>query len=205
MAAETLILTVSLKIPDNEARSALEALQAKMGLADSVRDLAREDVWELRVTSDEDASGPQIGGDEERAANTSDESAVRVLKRIVETTNLFANPNKHRYSLAVGTASQVELEPDQMAVLVSDREGSEGESMVASLRGLNAGQVVGARRWVRWRVTLGSPPAREDATLASLLRKIAVADARDGGLFCNPHIEQATAVLPWGDEKVLVR
>ena len=192
MAAETLTLTVSLKIPDNEARSALEALQAKMGLADSVRDLAREEVWELQVEG---------GG----AADAARERSIDVLARIVETTNLFANPNKHTYSLAVGTASQVELEPDQIAVLVSDREGSEGESMVASLRGLNAGQVVGARRWVRWRVTLSSPPARVDATLASLLRKIAVADARDGGLFCNPHIEQARAVFPWGDEKVLAR
>ena len=185
MATERLTLTVSLKVPDNEARSALEAIRVKMGHAERVRDLERDEVWELDV----ECSSP--------------EDARAEIERLVESTNLFANPNKHRYALRPGAAGGVELSPDEVAILVSDREGSAGDSMVAALKRLGTSSVVAARRWVQWRVSLAEEAAREEPTLSSLIEGISVATGRDGGLLCNPHIELARAVFPWGEEKSL--
>jgi len=213
----TLALTVSLKIPDNEARSALEALRVKMGLGQEVRGLAREEVWEFRV--DEPGAGEQSGsakvgravsgsGDAGASAagdDAADASTQVAIERIVGSTNLFANPNKHRYSLAAGGACDVTLGESQLAILVSDRGNAANESMAASLKRLGAVDVAGVRRWTRWIVTLEPGRGRDRPGLEALLQRIAVADARDGGLFCNPHIEEARAILPWGEEKPLVR
>ena len=185
MAVERFALTVALKVPDNEARSALEAVRVKMGLSDRVRDLRREEVWEL------DVECPSV------------DDARSEIERLVESTNLFANPNKHRYALEAGSAATCALAPDEVAILVSDREGSAGNSMVAALRRLGAAAVVGARRWVRWRVLLSEDAVRGEPSLLPLIERIGVATGRDGGLLCNPHIELARAVLPWGEEKSL--
>lgn len=185
MAVERLKLTVSLKVPDNEARSALEALRVKMGLSDRVRDLAREEVWEL------DVDGP------------SPEAALSEIERLVESTNLFANPNKHRYALEAGSAGAIELAPDEVAILVSNREGSLGDSMVDALRRLGADCVVGARRWVCWRVFLTRDAVAGEPAILSLIQRIGVASSRGDGLLSNPHIEFARAVFPWGEEKSL--
>ena len=55
MPTHRLLLEVSLKVADNEARSALEAIRVKMGLSADVRDLSREEVWELEVDADDPA------------------------------------------------------------------------------------------------------------------------------------------------------
>ncbi|MBD3348695.1 MAG: hypothetical protein GF400_05825 [Candidatus Eisenbacteria bacterium] len=185
MPEDRLTLTVSLKTPDNEARSALEALRVKMGLGATVSGLDREDVWEFGL-----ADGGRCVGD---------------IKRVVESTNLFANPNKHRCAFKPGAASDVTLGANQLDILVSDRERAESESILSSLRRLGVRGVVDARHWVRWRVTLEFSLAPSKPDLSSLIGSIAVANAREGGLFCNPHIERATAVLPWGEEKALAR
>ncbi len=220
MTRETLTLTVALRIPDNEARSALEAIRVKMGLANRVRDLVREEVWELTVRSDPGpARGSEASGTGSGDPGTGSEasgirsdppadasgSARAAIERIVETTNLFANPNKHRYALSRGHAADCALAPDEVAILVSDRESARGDSMVEAVRRLGVGALSGARRWVRWRLFLSEPPSREDPGLLPLIQRVAVAAAREGGLLCNPHIQEARAILPWGDENLLVR
>ncbi len=187
MALQRLVLTIALKVSDNEARSALEAIRVKMGLADRVRDLLREDVWELEV----EAESPG--------------AARETVLRLVEMTNLFANPNKHRYSLSEAdeASGSAALAADEAAVLVSDREGTEGESMVAAVRRLGIEVLVGARRWTRWRVRLAETPSPGDPDLVPLLRKIGVATGRRGGLLCNPHSQICRAILPWGAENRL--
>jgi len=180
-----LVLNVSLKVPDNEARSALEAIRAKMGLSAVVLDLAREEVWELDV----DAPGPH--------------EARAVVSSLVETTNLFANPNKHRTRVTEGEGPRADLAPDEVAVLVSDRESALGGSILSAARRLGIAQLCGARRWVRWRVKLAECPTPEDPRLLDLIRRIGVATGRREGLLCNPHCQAARAILPWGDEKPL--
>jgi phosphoribosylformylglycinamidine (FGAM) synthase PurS component len=199
-----LTLTVSLKVGDNEARSALEAIQVKMGLAQEVRELSREDRWELEVKAD------------------SQDGAYSVVRELVETTNLFANPNKHRFTLAprrvggevsgsvsgsVGRQESPEasdLAEDEVAILVSDRESAEGESILSAIQRLGVKNVVSARKWVRWRVGLTRIPARGEPEVLELIRRIGVTTSRRDGLLSNPHSQVSRAVLPWGEEKPLV-
>jgi len=187
MPVHTVVLTVGLKITDNEARSALEAIQVKMGLGEQVRALAREDRWELDVET-------------ETAAE-----AEAAVARLVQTTNVFANPNKHRYAFAPAGASHgADLAPDEVAVLVTDREGAQGESMVVALRRAGAASVVAVRRSARWRVRLATPPAPGQPGLLELVRRIGVAESRSEGLLANPHSQTVRAVFPWGEQKPLV-
>ncbi len=226
MARQSLTLTVELRITDNEARSALEAVQVKMGLGDRVTDLVREELWEIEVeAADSDA-------------------ALEVLGGLVKTTNLFANPNKHRYTLAAGEGARAvgegaratggasgqgaratggasgqgaagapgeaatganghDLAPDEVAILVTDREGTAGASVLSAIKRIGVDDVVGVRKWTRWRVRLSAPAESGDPELLSLITRIGVATGRRDGLLSNPHSQISRAVLPWGEEKVL--
>lgn len=191
-ARHSFFLSVELKATGNEARSALEALQEKMGLREHVRDLAREDLWEIDVDA--------------RTA----EGARETIEQLVRTTNLFANPNKHKYTLAdadgaePGAASWAAgLEDDEVAVLVTDRESAEGESVLSAIRRIGVDEVVGIRKWTRWRIRLAEPPTRGDPEVLALIRRIGVATGRRDGLLSNPHSQISRAILPWGEEKVL--
>jgi len=185
-----LFLSVVLKAAGNEVRSALEALQEKMNLREQVRDLAREDLWEIDVESGSPAD------------------ARATIERLVQTTNLFANPNKHRYALSVrgdGTAeSWAEgLADDEVAILVTDREGAEGESVLSAIRRIGANEVVSIRKWTRWRICLTEPPTAGDPEAIALIRRIGVATGRRDGLLSNPHSQISRVITPWGEEKVL--
>ena len=187
MSTHRLRLGVSLRVTDNEARSALEAIRVKMGLADHVRDLTREEVWEL------DVDAPDV------------ERAKSIVAGLVESTNLFANPNKHRTRLDDAGGRSTDLAPDEVAILVSDRESAEGASMLAAVERLGVRGIVGARKWIRWRVRLAETPSPEEPRTLDLITRIGVATGRRDGLLCNPHCQIASAILPWGDEKPLAR
>lgn len=178
-------LTVSLKVPDNEARSALEALTVKMGLAGEVADLTREELWVFEF--DETVDEPR-----------------GVVEQLARETNVFVNPNKHRYAIAAGSDRVAAvLDSDEVAILVRDRDGSRHASILPVLRRLGISGVRDAAKWTRWRVRMSAPPEAGDPGLLSLLRRIAVTTGRHDGLLANPHSQVARAVLPWGDEKPL--
>jgi phosphoribosylformylglycinamidine (FGAM) synthase PurS component len=202
MASQSVILTVGLKVTDNEARSALEALQEKMGLRGSVRDLAREELWEIGVEAESPAA------------------AADVVAKLVRSTNLFANPNKHNYTLRErgaperevpergeaerdGSDSGTDLSPDEIAILVSDRDGADGESVLSAIHRIGVDSVGSVRRWTRWRVTLSEPPRKNDPEVDRLIRAIGVTTGRREGLLSNPHSQTSLAILPWGEEKRL--
>lgn len=179
-----LFLSVVLKATGNEARSALEALQEKMNLRDQVADLQREELWEIEVTAETPSH------------------AEETVKRLVMTTNLFANPNKHNYSLSAADW----MEPgrdDEVIFLVTDREGTGGESVLSAIRRIGVDDVVGVRKWTLWRIRLVEPPVRGNPELIELIKKIGVASGRRDGLLSNPHLQVSRAILPWGEEKVL--
>ncbi|MBD3367742.1 MAG: hypothetical protein GF405_06165 [Candidatus Eisenbacteria bacterium] len=180
-------LVVKLKVTDNEARSALEALQVKMGLGDAVSGLARDDVWELSVEADDEAAAIELIGD------------------LVSATNLFANPNKHRTAVGRPGATGDPLGDDEIAVLVAERGSDEGAAILRTLEGLGHGDVVDARRWTRWRVRLAEMPGHDDPDLLARVRHIAVTTGRAEGLLSNPHCEVSRVVFPWGGEAWLER
>jgi len=182
MGVHTVVLTVGLKITDNEARSALEALRVKMGLGEAVRSLAREERWQLGVE-----------------APTSAE-AEAVVAGLVRATNLFANPNKHCHAIGSG----VDLAPDEVAILVTDREGADGASILTTLHRLGASSVTCIARSARWRVGLAEAPRPDDPAILELLRDIGVTESRSVGLLANPHSQTVRVLFPSGEEKPLV-
>jgi hypothetical protein len=182
---QRIVLTVALKVTDNEALSALEALQTKMGMADSVVGLAREVQWELDVEAD----GP--------------ESALRVVTEIVKRTNVFLNPNKHRSTLTSVPHAWDGLDDDEVAILVSDRDGAESLAAIAAGSRIGVTGLRKATRRIRWRVRLAEAPSREQPGLLALMRKIGVASDRGTGLLSNPHSQTALVAFPWGEEKTL--
>ena len=189
-ATHNLFLNVVLKAAGNEARTALEAVQEMMKLRDRVRDIAREELWELEV----------VGGTADDARET--------VERLVTSTNLFLNPNKHKHTLSdAGTKDAGSwasgLDDDEVAILVADREGTEGESVLCAIRRIGVDDVVGIRKWTRWRVRLTEPPKSGDPEALALIRRIGVATGRRDGLLSNPHSQISRAILPWGEEKVL--
>jgi len=187
MSTQTLRITVGLKVTDNEAKSALEALQEKMGLRESVRDLAREELWEVDVEA------------------TTPDAARSTVESLVQRTNLFANPNKHRYEITAAdeSGSSAVLGTDEVAVLVSDRESTVGPSVLSAIRGTGVDDVVAVRKWTRWRVGLTQAPVKGDPAVVELIQRIGVATGRRDGLLSNPHSQVSRAILPWGEEKVL--
>lgn len=187
MPVQNVLLTVGLKVTDNEALSALEAIQVKMGLGERVRDLRREELWEIEVDAE------------------TLEAAAAAVEGLVATTNIFANPNKHSHALAPrGEAPGAQdLDGDEVAVLVSERESGEGESVLHALERIGVPAVRSLRRWTRWRIRLDGPPSRDDDELLPLIRRIGVATGRHDGLLSNPHSQISRAALPWGEELTL--
>ena len=182
---QRVVLTVALKVTDNETLSALEALQTKMDMADSVVDLAREVQWELDV---------EAGGAE---------SALRIVTEIVERTNVFLNPNKHRSTLTTVPHAWEGLGENEVAILVTDRDGAESLAVLAAASRIGVTGLRKAERRIRWRVRLAETPSREQPGLLPLLRKIGVASDRGTGLLSNPHSQTALVAFPWGEEKPL--
>jgi hypothetical protein len=184
MASHDLVLTVSRKTVDNEARSALEALRVKMGLGEAIRSLARDEVWELAVEA------------------PSAREALEGVRAVVTSTNLFANPNKHRYLLAATGGVGGAARPDSVTILVSGRDGAEGAGMVTAVNRLGGARLVRARRWTRWLITLGAAGTSESG-IDEIVRRCGVVVDRENGLLCNPHSEIGRIVLPSGEEKPL--
>lgn len=188
MTRHVLQIRVGLKVTDNEARSALEALQEKMGLRDRVADLVREELWEVEVEA--------ASADEARGA----------VENLVQTTNLFANPNKHDYEISLvdeSTSTAEGLGESEFAVLVRDRESTVGPSVLCAIERIGVDDVAAVRKWTRWRVGLTEPPVRGDPEVWALITRIGVATGRRDGLLSNPHSQVSRAVLPWGEEKAL--
>jgi phosphoribosylformylglycinamidine (FGAM) synthase PurS component len=76
-------LFVKLKIPDVTASTARNTLQRRLGYADVLRDLQREDYWDLTVEAESEDAARALGVE------------------LAERTNVFVNPNKHTYRLNV--------------------------------------------------------------------------------------------------------
>jgi len=179
-------LAVRLKITDNEALSALEALHAKMGLQGVVAGLIRETLWNLEVE-----------------AATAHE-ARRTVEKAISRTNVFLNPNKHFHAFVPPGGAGTDLDQDEVAVVVTDREGAESPRALAAVARAGVREITGAHRCTRWRVRLTHFLAPEQPDVLEVIRRIGVTTGRDAGLLANPHSQSAVAVFPSGEQKPLV-
>lgn len=178
-------LAVRLKITDNDAFSALEALHAKMGLRDVVADLVRETLWELDV----DAATPG--------------EAEATVEEAISRTNVFLNPNKHSHAFPPAGEAGVDLDADEVGVVVTDRDGADSPRALAAVARAGVPEITAARRSTRWRIRLTQAPSPGQPGVLDLIRRIGVTTRRDAGLLANPHSQSAVCVLPWGERMSL--
>lgn len=161
-------LVVSLKIPDVVALTARQTLRRRLG-HDELVDLTRADWWRLSL-------------------EVADEAAALLLGReLAEATNLFVNPNKHRYELGLSTPLPAPREGvTAVAVLTGFRDDAGASLAAQALRGrLGYGDRVSAVElgtlWV-YQLAVDDPVrARELAEAMTVTR------SRTAGLLVNPH------------------
>jgi len=172
------VLRLWLKVADATALTARETLQRSMGYGRTVQDVARSEIWAFRWR---DRSRP-----------------AEVLERLALETNLFHNPNKHRYEIAVGAEH---LHPrGNVWVLVSvPGAGSQMGELLARRR-LVDGEIPRVRRAELWELTLDG----DKAARSRLAREIAVTESHRKGLLSNPHLEDAAVLTaPPGAEEIV--
>ncbi len=171
---QTVELTVELKIPDVTALTASNALRRRLGYQDTLIELKRADYYRLGL-------------------NVADEQAALALAtELAEQTNLFVNPNKHRYSVTAGSGQSADPRPDGLwtiNVLVTDPDSGAGSGVLAALQGRlgYADRVVDVVAGNLWILTLQAE-SREQAE--QVAEKLAVTVSREQGLLLNPHFQQ---------------
>ncbi len=167
-------LTVDLKIPDVTALTAAGALRRRLGYGDVLVELRRADYYRLSLLTD------------------SEQEALQIARDLAENTNLFVNPNKHRYQVATGVHNcTVKVDDGAYAVnvLVTDPESGSGDGILGALQGRlgygdNVADVIAGNLW-----TLVLRADSKELAEA-VAEEIAVTRSRGEGLLLNPHYQE---------------
>ena len=161
-------LRVRLKVPDTTALSAEDILKRKMGYADRLERLEREDWWLFEVEAD----------DPVRARERVDEWAARCTALV--------NPNKHHSTVEVLDTWPPEGRGTGIRVLVRDREDVRADSMLAFLRkSFGARDLAALSSATLWTLHAGST----EIDARSLAAEITVLRSQARGLLANPHAQ----------------
>ncbi len=172
-------LFVRLKIPDVVAVTAQTTLQRRMGYAETLRRLKREDFWKITVDA------------------ASREEAERLAVELAEKTSLFVNPNKHTYTYQVveSGAHDTDKTPSprdgtwSVRVLVTVDDDAEASLTLDALRNrLGYGHVVrNVERGTLWTLEIAADSAEAARRVAE---EITVTRRVDAGLLVNPHFQE---------------
>jgi phosphoribosylformylglycinamidine (FGAM) synthase PurS component len=171
---QTVELTVELKIPDVTALTAANALRRRLGYQDTLIALNRADYYRLELNVD------------------SEQAALDLTTEMAEQTNLFVNPNKHRFSVTAGAANAVASEGDgtqTINVLVTDPDSGKGSGVLGALQGrLGYGdRVADVTAGNLWILKLKAETHEQAEQMA---HDIAVTLSREQGLLLNPHFQE---------------
>jgi phosphoribosylformylglycinamidine (FGAM) synthase PurS component len=165
-------LYVELKIPDVTALTAAGTLRRRLGYDGVLTELNRGDYY--RISLDVDTQ----------------EEALELATEMAENTNIFVNPNKHRYTVFAGRHNAVtvpEAGETAVNVLVLDPAGGSGSAIADALRdrlgyGETVREVVAGTLW-----TIVLQADDEEARRAA--EEITVTKSRTEGLLMNPHYQ----------------
>jgi hypothetical protein len=160
-------LATRLKVADPTAVTALSTLRGRLGLAEDIAGLSREEIFVMDVDAP-----PQI--------------ALGLVEDLVRSTNLFLNPNKHHYRLTL--EGFPDSEADRAAYLLVWTPG-EGEDLRDSLwRHARAVQVLAVFRAWLWRFTGGARTGAD--RLMKAVAQSAVQKSRRQGLLVHPAYQE---------------
>lgn len=155
---------MKLRVPDRVALTAFRTLTDVMGYAETLFSLEREDYFLVRVIAE------------------TPEAAVDYVKKGVEETAFFANPNKE--TAVVAPKSRPISTDEKMTVLTFPAAGLELPRLKSRLLALGYDKVEAAGRGVIWRLLLRKGTRPEEAL------KLVVTKSRAEGLLMNPHSER---------------
>ena len=170
---QTVELTVELKIPDLTALTAGSALRRRMAYGDVLVELRRADYYRLSLNAESEAE------------------AVKLAEKLAEDTNLFVNPNKHRYEVSAGIHNSVAADQNgtyAVSVLITDPNSGAGAGILEALRGRlgygdEVAEVLAGNLWV---LVLKAESREQAETIAEAA---AVTRSREEGLLLNPHYQ----------------
>ncbi len=177
-------LLVRLRIPDVVALTARNALQRRMGYADTLADLQRADYWKLTLNV------------------ASPEDALALATDLAENTNLFVNPNKHSYTVAVvprelraaaattaHRSSAPSSGPFEVRVLITSPDDAGGQQACQALQGrLGYGdKVADVRKGTLWTLFISTAHAEQARCIAE---EMTITRRIDRGLLLNPHYQE---------------
>lgn len=166
-------LTVSLKIPDVTALTAANAIRRRLGYADTLLALERADYYRLDLDLDDP------------------EEALALAREMAENTNIFVNPNKHRYEVRLADGRDRNPKRDGkyvVSVLIRNSDDTSGETIRAALHDrhhYDAVQSVEAGTLWRMHLDAESPEAARE-----MAEDITVTRSQDRGVLMNPHFQE---------------
>jgi hypothetical protein len=157
------LLATRLKVSDPTARTALATLRDRLGLADRVATLVREELFLFEVA-------PPVAGGKELVDN------------LARETNLFLNPNKHAWKVTTGDEPIAPAAGITAWLLVwTPGDGAALETSVHRHLGLAA--VTSIRRGWLWK--FGAAPGVDAARLAEAARAAAFGDGGHHGFLVH--------------------
>jgi hypothetical protein len=181
-----LTLTVALRGADPVALTAEHALTHRLGYGGVLAELARRDLWRLRL----DASGVA--------------EALALAGSWVTRSNVFVNPNKHVYELASSsTGDKPARAGGRTAWVVAWSEPDlEGEAAVRLIQARFGGrELAHVRKALVWMLRFSAGVGADEVKRRA--EEIAVARSRLSGLLTNPHF-QSVAVVRAADPRAAV-
>lgn len=154
------LLTTRLKVADPTALTALATLRDRLGLADRLKGLSREEVFLFSMSP----STPK---------------PAELVEQLARQTNLFLNPNKHAFRITTGEAAQRVTSSDSQAWLLVWARG-EGEALEASVhRHLGLAAIESIRKGWLW--TMTPEPGIDPPAFQVAARGAAIGDGRRRG------------------------
>jgi phosphoribosylformylglycinamidine (FGAM) synthase PurS component len=170
---QTVELTVELKIPDLTALTAGSALRRRMAYGDALVELRRADYYRLSLNAETETE------------------AVKLVEKLAEDTNLFVNPNKHRYEVHAGVHNSTVEDAEgtyAVSVLITDTNGGGGAGILEALQGRlgygdKVAEVLAGNLWV----LVVKAESREQAE--AIAEAATVTRSREAGLLLNPHYQ----------------
>jgi len=172
---------VTLKIPDNTARSALYTLQNRMGCT-SLHSLRRSEFWRLAFPS------------------LSEQDAQNTVTTLVEKTAYFANPNKHRWVIETVTEidDQAKIQSPfdaDASILVCDKIDGKAEATLQALQEVfdTTQHPYSLQRGWWWDLQFENS---QSSQISEMVESLAVSKSRKEGFFANPHYQTAEIFYP---------